>query len=1001
MLKRILLSFGVLIAALAVGLASFLSQPQTAQGAIPTDFTDTLVASVGSPTALAFTPDGRLLITTQGGSLRVVQNGNLLATAALNLSAKLCAGGERGLLGVAVDPSFASNRYIYLFYTFKKFNVCENNTANSPVNRVSRFVLADNNTVDAAGETVLVDNMPSPNGNHNAGDLHFGKDGFLYISIGDGGCDYAGNSGCAGANDAARDRHVLTGQILRVTRDGNIPASNPYQGSDSARCNVTGRTDPGKKCQEIFAWGLRNPFRMAFDPNASGTRFFINDVGQNVWEEINNGQAGADYGWNVREGFCANGSTSNCGAPPSGMVNPVYAYGRNTGCASITGGAFVPNGIWPAAYNSAYLYSDYVCGKIVSLTPNGSGGYNATDFVTGLGANSAVHLTFGPHNGSQALYYTNYRDGGQVRRVAYTGNNNRPPVASVTANPSTGAAPLAVTFDGSASSDPDAGNTLTYIWNFGNGATRETATPTTVYTYTTIGIYTATLTVRDNGGLSSAPASVRIDAGNTPPVPQILAPTTTDRYAVGQTITLNGRATDDQDGTLPASALSWKVIIHHNTHTHPFFGPQSGNNLTFAAPAPEDLLATATSYLEIELTATDSAGRSSVVRQNIQPKQVNVTFATEPSGLELRVNDVTITGTKTLLSWEGYVLNVNAPEQSLNGQTYQFSRWADGGTSASRTITTAATPLTYTAIFTPVSTPGGTGLKAEYYDNDDLTNLKLTRTDATVNFDWGTGSPDATIGADTFSVRWSGQVQPQYSETYTFYTTSDDGIRLWVNGQKIIDNWTDHAATENSGTITLAAGTKYSIVLEFYERGGFATAKLAWSSPSQPKQIVPQTRLFPTVSFSAKINFQPTASPVPAGYVADGGAVYGNRGNGYTYGWNADNSTTTRDRNATNSPDQRYDTLAHLQKPENPNAVWEIAVPNGTYTVKVVSGDPSHFDGVFKLNVEGTLAVNGTPTSSNRWVEGTVTVTVSDGKLTITNAAGASNNKICFIEVSG
>ena len=138
---------------------------------------------------------------------------------------------------------------------------------------------------------------------------------------------------------------------------------------------------------------------------------------------------------------------------------------------------------------------------------------------------------------------------------------------------------------------------------------------------------------------------------------------------------------------------------------------------------------------------------------------------------------------------------------------------------------------------------------------------------------------------------------------------------------------------------------------------------------------------------------------MPAGYLKDDGAVYGARGNGYTYGWNVV-TPDTRDRNATNSPDQRYDTLNHMHKPANPNAVWEIAVPNGTYTVRIISGDPSHFDSVFRVAAEGVLTVSGTPTTSTRWIEGTQTVTVTDGRLTVTNGAGAQNNKICFIEIT-
>lgn len=146
-------------------------------------------------------------------------------------------------------------------------------------------------------------------------------------------------------------------------------------------------------------------------------------------------------------------------------------------------------------------------------------------------------------------------------------------------------------------------------------------------------------------------------------------------------------------------------------------------------------------------------------------------------------------------------------------------------------------------------TSGGTGgLNGEYYDAINFTQRKLTRTDATVNFDWGSGSPDPLIGADTFSVRWTGQVQPQFSETCTFYTRTDDGVRLWMNGSLIIDKWIDQAPTEWSGTISLTGGTKYNLQMEYYENGGGAVAQLSWSSPSQPKQIIPQNRLFTSFS---------------------------------------------------------------------------------------------------------------------------------------------------------
>ena len=146
----------------------------------------------------------------------------------------------------------------------------------------------------------------------------------------------------------------------------------------------------------------------------------------------------------------------------------------------------------------------------------------------------------------------------------------------------------------------------------------------------------------------------------------------------------------------------------------------------------------------------------------------------------------------------------------------------------------------------PTSVPNsGTGLKGDYYNSVNLTGaVVFSRTDATVNFDWGS-HPGPDVGSDNFSVRWSGQVQPLYSETYTFFTTSDDGVRLWVNGTPVINNWTDHPATENSGTITLTAGQRYDIRMEFYERSGGAVARLSWSSPSQIKQIIPMSQLYP------------------------------------------------------------------------------------------------------------------------------------------------------------
>lgn len=152
--------------------------------------------------------------------------------------------------------------------------------------------------------------------------------------------------------------------------------------------------------------------------------------------------------------------------------------------------------------------------------------------------------------------------------------------------------------------------------------------------------------------------------------------------------------------------------------------------------------------------------------------------------------------------------------------------------------------------------------------------------------------------------------------------------------------------------------------------------------------------------FTAGVNFQPAGATVPAGYTPDTGAVFGDRGSGRTFGWNVDNSVNARDRNASGSPDQRYDTLNHMQKPGGAT-VWEFAVPNGTYTVHVVAGDPVNTDSTYRISVEGVPVVSGTPTGAKHWFEGTVRVTVGDGRISVTNGSGAVNNKLNYVDIIG
>lgn len=152
------------------------------------------------------------------------------------------------------------------------------------------------------------------------------------------------------------------------------------------------------------------------------------------------------------------------------------------------------------------------------------------------------------------------------------------------------------------------------------------------------------------------------------------------------------------------------------------------------------------------------------------------------------------------------------------------------------------------------------------------------------------------------------------------------------------------------------------------------------------------------VRFQASINFQPSSAVTYTGFAVDAGAIYGLRSNGLSYGWSANNTSNVVDRNSSRSADQRYDTLAFMQR--NGTFTWEISVPNGVYSVRLVAGDATTTGNAFRLNLEGALALSGTQTSSVRWIDRTVTVSVTDGRLTLSNATGTSNNKICFIEIT-
>jgi glucose/arabinose dehydrogenase len=623
------------LALIAMILAIFSASGAT----LPPGFIETTVASgIASPTTMAIAPDGRIFVCSQSGALRVIKNGVLLTTPFVTLSVDSV--GERGLLGVAFDPNFTLNHYVYLYYT----------VPGSPAhNRVARFTA--NGDVASSTRIILELDPLSAATNHNGGALHFGPDGNLYIAVGDNG---------KGAN--SQNLSNLLGKILRIAPDGTIPSDNPFVQSTTAR-------------HEIWALGLRNPFTFAF--RGTTNFMYINDVGQSTWEEIDPGQAGANYGWPTTEGPTTNPA----------YTSPVYYYGHDEGCA-IIGSAFysptTPN--FPSSYVGKYFFGDYCKGWIRTLdTSTGQD----SDFATGI--SSLVDIQVGDDG---SLYYL-ARGTKAVMKVSYSSSNLSP---VITTQPESQLISVGypVTFSVVASGPTPYG----YQWRR-NGVDISGATASSYKFKTTLADDGAQFQVQVSnvyGSVLSNEATLSVTT-DKPPTAQILTPAQGTTYFGGMVVSYSGSASDFEDGDLPASAFTWQVDFHHGNHIHPFIGATTGRKTgTFTIPKRGETSSNV--YYILTLKVVDSVGLTNTAIRNILPQKAKMTFATQPAGMKIsldggasRVTPFTVTGVV------GIIRSISAPTpQTLHGTSYGFQAWSDGG-ARSHEISTPSVDTTYTANF--------------------------------------------------------------------------------------------------------------------------------------------------------------------------------------------------------------------------------------------------------------------------------------------------------------
>jgi PKD repeat protein len=495
--------------------------------------------------------------------------------------------------------------------------------------------------------------------------------------------------------------------VIRVDpATGNALPDNP----------LISHSDPN--AQRIVAYGLRNPFRITARPGTS--EIWIGDVGWNAWEEINRitnptDAAVDNFGWpcyegNARQSGYDGANLNNCEnlytQGSSVITAPYHAWHHSnkvvatdncpTGSSSAAGVTFQfagNNNNYPASYNGALFFADYSRDCIWVMFEGGNGHPNPSNIQAFVeAAANPVDLEIGPDGN---LYYADF-DGGTIRRIEYF-VANQPPIAIASANLTNGDAPLTVNFDGTASSDPDAGNTITFAWDLdGDGAYDDSTSPQPSLTYPQ-GNYTVRLRVTDNNGASDISDPITITSGNTPPVATITSPAVGTTWKVGDVINFSGTGTDLQDGNLPASAFKWELIQNHcpsNCHTHliqTFSGVTSGS---FSAPDHEY-----PSYLELRLTVTDSGGDTATTTLRLDPRTVVLTFQSNPGGLQLVVDGTARPATFTVTVIVGSAHTISAVSPQTKGKfTYIFSNWSDGG-AQTHSIIAPAVNTTYTARF--------------------------------------------------------------------------------------------------------------------------------------------------------------------------------------------------------------------------------------------------------------------------------------------------------------
>lgn len=767
----------------------------SARAALPSGFVETQISGLSNATAIAVHPDGSIFACQQTGELRVIKNGAVLPTPFTTITVNSV--GERGLLGVAFDPNYATNRFVYVYYT-----------ATSPTvhNRVSRFTAnAANEDVAVAGSEVVILDLESLSAsNHNGGAIHFGPDGKLYIAVGENAVP---------SNSQSLSNRL--GKILRINSDGSIPPDNP-----TSFPNIAG--SPSGNNRAIWAVGLRNPFTFSFQPGTG--RMHINDVGQGTWEEVNVGTAGANFGWPTCEGTCGT----------AGMTNPLYQYSSAVAApCAITGGAFYnpTTPTFPAQFIGKYFFADFCAGWIKTLDPqNPPATGAAADFATGLNLPVDIQVA---NDGS--LYYL-ARGSNSVFRVQFAGGGSTLAIndLNITEGASgTSVANFTVSLSGTSS------QTVTVNYATANnsavaGSDYVAASGTVTFTP---GQVSQTISVTVNGDTTFEP---------------------NETFFVNLSNATNATIDDNQGvGTIVNDDAQPSISINNVTVTEGNAGTTTASfTVSLSNPSSQSVsvnYATAgntatsgTDFVATSGTATIAAGQTSttinVTVNSDTIFEANETFfvnLTSPTNATISDNQ----GTGTI--------NNDDAEPSISINNVSVTEGNSGTTTAAFTVSLShASSQTITVNFATAAGTATAGV--DYVSTSGTVTFNPGQTTRPINV---TVNGDTTLEPnETFTVNLSAPVSSTIADNQGAGTINDDDSQPTISISDLSINEGNSGTTNAAFTVSLSNASSQTITVNFATANNTAIAGDDYTSSSGTLTFTPgQTSRSITVGINGDI----------------------------------------------------------------------------------------------------------------------------------------------------